>query len=716
MLNYTYQEYVEQNVALVKSMVIKYSQFADKINDSLITQFGKDAVDYFNPYTWKYYLNISGQYHPTDTVMYIKSLDTLETIEFNNANLINNPFTYQNYYIGSSYYYRLLAAYPGQETIIRGMLNPINIDKAIAAVDGTILGYDNTLVNKQEITLIQELNDYLVTYYNRYKIVGYYHTDSLEPVSFFAIMILNTVSKLINLRLKRAKTPEANDYHIYYYLESHSQLGQYICYLTTEQKLWLYRNILYLEKHAGLQINLNDLIDNLVTKSFINISEYNAAEKFSFGADLLPDYTLYKTSINNKVNVPTKLEYSIADYSNFIQDPIIGGTDIADYPINSYYQEDFEIQTAKYAENESKVLELSGVDYTDSYPIRYKEVLLYTWMNLVKFNKYTAYIYFKEPRSGNLLTITSEDALIFMFYLISKYLGIQLDTVQPLFASRVLRFPKATVSQLTNQVPASFTRASAVATDLVSKTDVIRIVNSIADFNKYATGIYNEHVRQFFVVSNEQDLYNRGYTEAMVDALYAWEWVNFDADGTSMTTWLASKGLTDPGYSQAESFSYAMEIFNAATGFDQNACDTYNGIKQAVTSILRAVSSYSVQIINDNQNSTLFQVDWSVLRASRVSNKVKGYNYIEEGVEVIDAKSTIKSHHSLDLSQLAAISYFNKKKQTISLNLTNQVIVSNKVKIKNHIPVHDMGVMNYISQGNYDSLTAEQQKILFQLF
>lgn len=716
MLNYTYQEYIEQNVALVKSLVIKYSQFADKINENLVALYGEMTVDYEKPETWKYYLNLAGKYHVTDKVMYIRSLDNLQVIEFNYENLLNNPFTLKNYYIGSNYYYRLLAEYPGQETVIRGILNPVDINVAINAENGSILNYDKTLVDPQEITLIQELNDYLITYYNRFKVVGYYHTDDLEPISFFAIMVNNAVSKLINLRLKRAKTPEANDYHIYYYLDSHSKLGQYICYLTTEQKLWLYRNVLYLEKHAGAEINLQDLIDNLVTKSFINISAYEASDKFSFDTNFLPEYTLIKDSINNKVNSTSRKEYTIKDYANRINDPIIGGTDIADYPINDYYNEDFLIQTSKFAENETKVLELSGVDYTDSYPTRYKEVLLYNWMNLVKFNKYTAYVYFKEPRTGNLLTISSEDALIFMFYLFAKYLDINLTTIQPVYALNVLRNPKATVDDLLTQVPSSFLNAKAIATDLVNNTDTVRIINSIEEFNIYATNIYKEHIRQFFVVANQQDMYHRGFTEGMVDRLYAYEQVVFSSNGENLQQWLALKGLTDPGYGKQEALNFAMTIFGAATGFVENTCTSYNGIKEAITNILRTMSSYSIQVINDDQNSKLLQIDWASIRTSRRLRILKGYNYIDEGVDVIDAKSKVKFENTLNLNELAAVNVDIKFKKTIKLEINNQIIIDNKLRFKNHVSSNKIGVFDYKEQGNFNTLTPAQQKIIFELF
>ena len=45
--------------------------------------------------------------------------------------------------------------------MIRGILNPIDINKAIKAKDFDILGYDHTLVEPQVSSLIPELQKFL---------------------------------------------------------------------------------------------------------------------------------------------------------------------------------------------------------------------------------------------------------------------------------------------------------------------------------------------------------------------------------------------------------------------------------------------------------------------------------------------------------------------------------------------------------------------------
>ena len=84
--------------------------------------------------------------------MYVGSLDTLETILFSKENLELHPLTRESYQFGTRYYYNLLNKYPNQEFLIKGILYPCDINKAIEAEDGEILSYQSDLVEEQEET------------------------------------------------------------------------------------------------------------------------------------------------------------------------------------------------------------------------------------------------------------------------------------------------------------------------------------------------------------------------------------------------------------------------------------------------------------------------------------------------------------------------------------------------------------------------------------
>ena len=80
MSQFNYTSYRADILRLSRSIVIKFDAIAEAINEHLL--INNVPVNELDPRTWKYYLNLSGQYHPTDELMVVRSMDTLEDIAF----------------------------------------------------------------------------------------------------------------------------------------------------------------------------------------------------------------------------------------------------------------------------------------------------------------------------------------------------------------------------------------------------------------------------------------------------------------------------------------------------------------------------------------------------------------------------------------------------------------------------------------------------------
>ena len=99
--------YRNEVYTFLQSLTLKYSPLADQINLNLLAK-GID-VDEDDPSTWKYYLNLQGKYHPSDTMMTVVSLDTREVINFTVENLQTHIRTALAYVPGSAYYFHISA-------------------------------------------------------------------------------------------------------------------------------------------------------------------------------------------------------------------------------------------------------------------------------------------------------------------------------------------------------------------------------------------------------------------------------------------------------------------------------------------------------------------------------------------------------------------------------------------------------------------------------
>ena len=308
--------YLNDVFKLVGTLSIKSSMNAFKINESIKEEFGDDAVDETKPDTWKYYMNLCGKRHPTQDVILIKSLDTRETIEFSDQGLKDHPLTRRMYSYNSRYYNNLVYEFPDQELYIKGVLYPTDINKAIKAEDGVILSFEKELIEPQEESLLFELENWLKIQFTRWNVKAFNFSDEYYVAAHFGIVIMSCIPKIINIRLKYAKTREAHSYHIYHYLASHNRLHEFFTYLNWWQKLYIYRNIRYIQRHLGKEKTANDLIYALFTKRFISAAHFTIDLKDEKTEKFYTEYDFIKTPLNTQINVPPKRFFNLKELEN----------------------------------------------------------------------------------------------------------------------------------------------------------------------------------------------------------------------------------------------------------------------------------------------------------------------------------------------------------------------------------------------------------------
>ena len=255
------QLYEQSAINFLQSCTIIFSPMATQMNNVLLAN--GIAVDETNPATFKYYLNLSGQYHSSDTMMTIVSLDTKQTVNFTTAMLTSSPKTAAAYTIGSSYYTALCQVYPTQTDLIKSIVYPVGLQAAIDAPDFTLLGWgDGYLEANEQDAILYELRIF-IAYITSSWYFPFLSYEAYYTWAFWGIFWQSLPNAIFAARLKYLHTSSVNSFHIWSYLQSHG-IGDYSDILTSQQALFLYRNLNYLQQNRGKQSTLVTLVNELL--------------------------------------------------------------------------------------------------------------------------------------------------------------------------------------------------------------------------------------------------------------------------------------------------------------------------------------------------------------------------------------------------------------------------------------------------------------------
>ncbi|WP_144106751.1 hypothetical protein [Paraburkholderia sp. BCC1886] len=615
-------------------MAIKSQESVDGLNQYVTDYYGASYVDETDPTTWKYYMNISGQYHFTDTMMTVTSLDTMEVIDFTVANLTIHTATAAAYVYGTREYLALVAMYPAQVSLILGIIYPVDITTAIDADDGTILGYPSTYVDENEYSLIAKLQNWVTGFKQRWINPQYAISDALYPTIQLANMYLGLFMAIMTFRLEACGTAEAHSYHVQQYLASHLGLDEYIPQLTLSQSMWLYRNINYLERNCGRQETFQTLIAQILTPRNVPLAAYLMKHDLSLmpTTSLVPTITFEATPLN--------LGYNLVPDTTWTLDTMLtneAGEATDNATIQTLVESDiqFAMQNSKSNSLQTKVLSSQMIDESDSTPYKLEDILLHHWLWFSSQGLYTAYIVVDNPVTGDaIVPMNAKDGYVFMWYCYCQSFGIDLtDEPVPLVtAKRVQRIPTPSVSDLMSVVDTSLVTQD-MAEDVLSWTPAIVPMISVTSFYAAASQIWTAANNQRGYVALQEHYVRRGMVYGMVERIYADCGIQMgDSAGQTYAEWFDSRNIDVSTFGAADYESLYKSFIEAATGLTLDSATTLANIQAAMLGIMEKLSSYSVQYLSSINTSTIEDIDWPMVRVGDVDT--------EAGAVIYDGNTT----------------------------------------------------------------------------
>ena len=701
-----YNLFIDNCIQLASTIIIKSQDAVDGLNAYVHDQYllnGTQNVDLFEPTTFKYYLNISGQYHHLDTMMRVISIDTLQVMDFTLDNLALNPATANAYKYGTRQYQVLLNQYPDQELLIKGILYPVNINVAIAAADGTILGYPPNLVEVNEYSLISNLQKFINGFKNRWTNIQYGISDVLYPATSLGIMYLNLLPAILTYRLQACRTNEAHSFHVRQYLASHNLLNSYIDSMTLDQTLFFYRNIAYIERNSGKQAIFNWLIYNIMTVRNLPITEYEMHHDLTNQpTKLYPNVVFYKKPINNKISLASKNNLSI-------QDTLVKEESLTTN--NLKYLNDYLPLIQNSMENSqsnilrTKILESDILDESNSGPYSLPEILLNNWIFLSTSNLYIAYITVTNPKNTNLITLSVKDAYTLAWYVLCNSIGIKPVTIPAVLATRVPRVIPVnnngvittvpTVSEIMSVVDSTIVDPAIATLALSMQPNVTQVISTVA-FYKLCKELYNSAQMQRNLIANQQLAVERAMVFNMVSRIYSDNICTLEPDNTLYADWLNNVNIDISNLDVKNLNDLYTNLITAATGSDLFITTSIKDIQMSMINIMTQLSSYSVQFIDTINIGVDTKTDWTVVRFDNLVFSENVYRVLDLGAFILDINGSSTNDFDYVLDDGGIVISANTKSALYISNINNvdQLVLNYKpINIINY-DTNKVGVMD----------------------
>ena len=683
------EQYVKQNIQFANSIVIKSIDVALAVNKGLLKSYYKIPE---NKKEWKYFLNIAGEKHASNSDVQITVIEMGQKQSLTKDLLERYQYTRKELLANGTYYEELIFDYPNDIAYIHGCMYPCDIDKAINAEDGTILGYNNLYLEEQEYQLINDLEIYIKNFMKRWNVSEYSLVDELFIPGMLATLYASLPSKIMNLRLDNVLTNQAHSFHLEHFFRTHMDIWDEVAILQKSTIYWLYKNLTFMIRNIGKEQTFQTIIEKILNPNLIGLGEYILR---------VPNVEL--------VNNPDKLDpvYRTAT--------IVGSS----AKLNNYYSTDGEqiVDIATLVNREIQSLEdMSIVEttvsknserneaiiaqvkrdiaktYTDRQKTKLLEITTYqlfkrNGIDLFKFiidyliytykNKTLTYLEeYIEPNNNRSYLCDPKAAILMLIKLIMKMTNSEDVKISKLYYDTVLfpdktcideakksLFPDGYIDRLLPELKNNY---PAINRNCYSALEFKDLMIEIASYYNYLWSL-DANTESGYVSANLKMLCNlitdKGYIE-----------LTDKPDGDTIDNILADNNID---YTVQDNFDFELSYKAMMLAFTGLTIDEYEEIRETSTgfkSLVEKLTSYTIQtFMADTGEDTLFvrYNNTGVMRAYTGIVTLNSGRFIplEKNKFVINAEATIFKDNPITIpGSNINISASMSKENKINLN------------------------------------------------
>jgi hypothetical protein len=652
---YTSDTYIKNTIKLVKSFTIKHDDIAIHINNELIKIYGTSILGN-NPNDkskWKYYMNICGEYHHVDNPIKITIIETGLVKDLSKELLAKYHTTKEELLKHDIFYDDLIAKYPNDELLIKGIMYDLDMEMVISVPDGYLLSYSKHYVEEQESNLISELSKYSINFLKRWHVREYGIIDNLYLASLVGTLYSKLILKTINIRYSNILTAYVHSFHITEFFRSYFDLDVEI--LNKSTRFWLYKNMKYIRKHLGSNQTLNIVIEKILTNNGIGIAEVELINSLPDIELLdLDDVTkpLYDKKVNLFISKPRNKYYAVSDsdsvtsyqqlYLQFNRKLVDNDLVIKDTrDINNKYlpKLDFNIlhrqktKTFKLKINKSHVV-IQEVTM---------KLLLDNWTYLAINDNFRVIKKYIDPNTGIVYNINPKQALYMVYKLLSKINNIDNPIIRG-YTCNFLINDNITLENISDNL----LRTDVMDTICKKIYDNIPIVKTHVDsngFNEYIKQLATFRSMMWNVATNTNDTLLMSDMQIIYKRLHKRVYVDFNSNKTIDEMILDENmyfTLTDT-YNYKEVLIGLFELFTGYKIIDDDIEKTIN----KYIDITSKLSSYTIQFISDDNDLNIIPMRYNSLdtiNAGIIDLRDSTFRALEEFYGMVDSKAILYSN------------------------------------------------------------------------
>ena len=607
---------------LTKSIIIKLDSIGYQIQHYLYKNKGYSKPDRIldNKREWKYYINLSGKYHSSDTEMYLYNRYTDEDMLLTVENINMYPELRNELMLLGDSFNDLVKKYPYQESLIKSILFPVDIEKAISAENGTILTYNKNLVDRKEYSLIPRLQDYIYGYFARWYIEQYIFVEDLYLTTAIGELYSKLYTEIESIRLSNLFTYEAHDYYIDLFFSSHLDTAEDVNILPENVKMWLYKNLRFIERHTGKNSTLDLIVDKIFSSSGLGIGEINllkedVSENLEDTTNLkstsyfLGDKVFKTNALNNFYIANRNKKY---DLSQIIKKELMLSENSSLKYDMVHDSERLKTMTAKYLNEKSKILEFDDRITLRSRTIPEMHVIVDNWFYYAFTGRYNYNVEIKDENTNLVYNINAKQGALMLLKVMLSSVERTDVKLRHYKATAILRHEpgiKSSVNRLFIDRQNSDKLTNLIFDNIPEKRDIINSMEEMREYLLEVNELNNllwyaicnsgnavlsatlKHFQDRIYMDKDINLMLYGSVEATIDELL------FNNGLATVDELLFSNGLEykiDNNYNHMSMMKLLIKTF---TGLSFNTSNEDTEDMDKLLKLVKKILSYSVQIL-----------------------------------------------------------------------------------------------------------------------